>query len=96
MSSGVFSCRSGPDVQAQDMAAPHGFEPWISAPKADVLPLHHGATWHGQLRERERRPIVYSRSVDRDRQAEASTGKPDGNAIIGQPLIIRMPSAPDQ
>ena len=26
------------------VAAPPGFEPGLSAPKADVLPLHHGAT----------------------------------------------------
>ena len=26
-----------------DLAAPPGFEPGLSAPKADVLPLHHGA-----------------------------------------------------
>ena len=33
------------------LAAPPGFEPEISAPKADVLPLHHGATLRRAIEE---------------------------------------------
>jgi hypothetical protein len=33
----------------EKLAAPPGFEPEISASKADVLPLHYGATKEGRL-----------------------------------------------
>ena len=63
------------------LAARPGFEPGISAPKADVLPLHHRALRHGPDCGTHLLAATYSRFVGYQRQG---AGTRDVDAIISR------------